>query len=131
MQEYIGRVGELSCTVSEQNTAAAAGSGLMPVFATPQLVALMEGAACEALKGILPEGNTSVGTRIDVQHTSATPIGMRVWAKATLTAVDGRRYSFAIEAFDDAGSVGMATHERVAIDPERFMKKVENKLNLS
>lgn len=123
----VGRKGTLETLVQEGNVASAVGSGLLPVFATPQLVALMEGAACRVLEGELPEGSTTVGTRIDVQHTAATPIGMRVRAEATVTAVEGRKISFQIEAFDDVGSVGTATHERFVVDSARFMQKAEAK----
>lgn len=122
-----GRKGMLEVLVGEGNVASAVGSGLLPVFATPQLVALMEGAACKALEGSLPQGSTTVGTRIDVQHTAATPIGMRVRAEAVVTAEEGRKISFQIEAFDDAGSVGTAAHERVVVDSVRFMQKAEAK----
>lgn len=122
-----GRKGTLEVLVQEGNVASAVGSGLLPVFATPQLVALMEGAACKALEGTLPEGSTTVGARIDVQHTAATPIGMHVRAEATITAVEGRKITFRIEAFDEAGSVGMAAHDRFVVDSARFMQKAEAK----
>ena len=104
-------------------------SGQLPVFATPALVALMEQAACNALAGTLDEGVSTVGAFISVEHLSATPLGMRVWAEATLTAQEGRSYDFTIEAFDEAGLIGRATHKRVAVKSARFLEKAEAKKN--
>lgn len=123
--ELLGRKGRIETVVGEMDTASAWGSGLLPVFSTPRLVALMEGAACRALEGALEEGGTTVGVRIDIKHTAATPLGMRVWAEAEITQVDGRALTFAVEAFDEKGSIGHAQHERFIIDADRFMKKVE------
>ncbi len=125
--ELLGRQGRLEIMVENKHTAAAMGSGLAPVFATPCLVALMEGAACKALNGALNEGYSSVGSRIDVRHTAATPVGMRVWAEAKLVAEEGRMLTFEIEAFDEAGRIGQSFHERVIVDEARFMAKVNAK----
>lgn len=129
MQNLVGRKGKTEAFVNEGNTAAAVGSGLLPVYATPQLVALMESAACAAIAEAMPEGSTTVGSHIDVQHLSATPVGLRVWAEATVTEEEGRRLCFAIEAFDEAGSIGKAIHERFIVDKQRFMMKAEAKRN--
>lgn len=128
MQSLVGRKGKKETLVDAGNTAAAAGSGLLPVFATPHLIALMEGAACDAIADIMPEGSATVGARIDAQHMSATPVGLRVWAEATVTEAEERRLCFAIEAFDNKGLIGKATHERYIVDIQRFMKKAEAKL---
>lgn len=104
-------------------------SGQLPVFATPALVALMEQAACNAIAETLEEGISTVGAQISVEHLSATPVGMRVWAEATLTAHEGRSYDFTIEAFDEAGLIGRATHKRVAVKSARFLEKAEAKKN--
>lgn len=119
--------GEAERLVTEEWTAARMGSGTVPVLATPALVAVMEEAAVRALEGHLPPGQTSVGVRIDVRHLAATPLGMRVRARATLVAVEGRRLTFRIEAWDDREKVGEADHERVLVDVERFMERVNAK----
>lgn len=121
-------VGESERVVTEDWSAIAMGSGTVPVLATPALVALMEQAAVRALEGRLPAGQTSVGIRIDIRHLAATPLGMGVRARATLVAVEGRRLTFQIEAWDDAEKVGEAVHERVLVDVGRFMERVQNKL---
>jgi len=113
--------------VTEEWTAPFMGSGTVPVLATPALVALMEQAAVRALEGRLPPGQTSVGVRIDVRHLAATPPGVRVRARATLVAAEGRRLTFHIEAWDEVEKVGEAVHERVVIDTERFMERVRAK----
>ena len=123
-----GLTGRCETVVTEANTAAAVGSGLLPVFATPMLCALMEGAAVDALSGSLAEGEGTVGTHLDISHDSATPIGMRVWAEAELTAVNGRALTFAVRAFDEAGPIGAGTHQRFVIQNEKFMAKTGRKL---
>ena len=119
----IGALGRADVTVRPEVTAQAVKSGLLPVFATPCLVALMEEAAVRATLEGLEEGMTSVGIRIEVQHEAATPIGGTVVAEATLTAVEGRKLTFAIVAYDEFGTVGHAAHERFLVDAERFMEK--------
>ena len=122
-----GLSGEASTTVDQTNTAASLGSGLVPVYGTPSLIALLELAAVHAVAEALPPGSTSVGTHLDVRHLAATPIGMAVRATATLTAVDGRRLSFAVEAYDEVEKVGEGLHTRVIVDVERFMQRAESK----
>ncbi len=119
-----GLTGQASVTVTADLTAAALGSGNVSVFSTPALVALMEGSAVAALEGHLADGQTSVGTRLDVRHLAATPVGMTVRAVATLTEVDGRRLVFVVEAHDDAEQVGAGTHERFVVDRARFEARV-------
>lgn len=114
--------------VTQELTAKAMGSGGLLVFATPALVALMEQAAVNALEGTLEEGVTTVGTRIEVSHEAATPLGMRVWAEATLTGQEGRSYTFSISAFDECGPIGKAVHQRAAVKAERFQEKTDAKL---
>lgn len=122
-----GLVGEIETVVSEENTATRLGSGLVPVFGTPALVGLMEGAAVRALEGLFPPGQTSVGGRIDVRHLAATPVGMRVRARAELVEVEGRRLVFRVEAWDEAERIGEATHERFVVDVERFVAQAQAK----
>ena len=123
----IGLQGECVQPVTEADTAARHGSGLVPVFSTPALVALMERAAVEALRGRLPDGQTTVGGRIDVRHLAATPVGMTVRAAARLERVEGRKLVFRVEAWDEAEKIGEALHERYLIDEARFMERVAAK----
>ena len=123
-----GLTGRSETMVTEQNTAAAVGSGLVPVFATPCMVALMENAAAGAVLPFLAPDEGTVGTHLDVSHTSATPIGMKVWAVATLTAVDGKKLTFDVTAYDQAGEIGRGTHERFIIRPEKFLARCQAKL---
>ena len=123
-----GLEGRAETVVELADTALEVGSGSLRVYATPCLAALMEGAACECLEGALPEGQTSVGTALHLQHTAATPVGMAVYAKAVLTAAEGKKLSFEIEAFDEAGKIGAATHERFIVNEERFLQKAYDKL---
>ncbi|MEW6522969.1 MAG: thioesterase family protein [Bacillota bacterium] len=128
MEDLIpGITGQESTTVGKGNTATEVGSGSVPVFATPMLVALMETAAINAVEGKLPPGQTTVGTRVEISHTAATPRGMTVTAVAELEEVDGRRLVFRVTASDDAGPVGHGRHERFIIDLARFLAKVEEK----
>ncbi|EEG77424.1 thioesterase family protein [Dethiobacter alkaliphilus] len=122
-----GLTGEAAMKVAKGNTAMEVGSGSVPVFATPMLVALMENAAINALKGQLEDGQTTVGMKVDVAHTAATPIDMTVTAHAELVEVEGRRLRFKVTAVDDAGPVGEGTHDRFVVDQAKFMAKVEQK----
>ena len=122
-----GLTGEIEVVVTEDDTAARWGSGLVPVFGTPALVGLMEGAAVQALEGCLPQGQTSVGGRIDVRHLAATPVGMRVRARAELVEVEGRRLLFRVEAWDEVERIGEATHERFVVGVERFVARAQAK----
>ena len=124
----IGLQGHSETLVEQEDTAKSVGSGDLLVYATPCMAALMEGAACKSIAPYLAEGETSVGTRMDVQHLAATPVGMEVRAESRLTAVDGRRLTFEITAFDEAGEIGKATHERVVVKTERFLEKAYAKL---
>ncbi len=112
----------------EAHSARAVGSGLLPVLATPAMLALMEQAAASALEPFLPEGWTSVGISLNVQHTSATPLGMTFRAEAEVTALDGRKITFALHAYDEAGEIGHGVHERFAVESEPFLAKAEKKV---
>ena len=122
-----GLVAEIEITVDENKTAKTLGSGSLEVYATPALVALMEYAAVNALEGHIPYGYTTVGGQIDVRHLAATPIGMKVRARAELLEVDGRKLIFQIQVWDEVEMIGEANHVRVLIDAEKFMGKVESK----
>jgi len=119
-----GLTGSVTWTATERHSAEAWGSGAVPVFATPSLVGLMETAAMEALRGRLSDGDTTVGTRIDVSHLAATPLGDEVRAEATLTSVDGRRLTFEIVAHDSSQKIGEGRHERVIVSRERFVDRL-------
>ena len=127
MSVEIGMKGRAETVVVQENTAQAVGSGLVPVFATPYMVALMENAAVQAVQGALEPDEGTVGTRLDVTHDAATPIGMRVWAEAEVTAVEGRKLAFAVSAYDEAGKIGGGTHERFVIKPEKFIARAQNR----
>ena len=127
MSLTLGLKGRGETTVTETSTAAAVGSGSLPVFATPMMVALMEGAAVNALEGHLAEGETSVGTHMDISHDSSTPLGMKVWAEAELTAIDGRALTFSVAAYDEAGPIGKGIHTRFLVDGDRFLTKANRK----
>jgi len=113
--------------VDKSNIASAVGSGLVDVFATPMMIALLELAASECLGQFLGEGQASVGTQINVSHSDATPVGMKVFATAKITGVDRRKVDFEVSARDEAGEIGKGTHTRFIIDTEKFMQKVQAK----
>ena len=111
-------------TVSEQNTAAVMGSGDLPVFATPAMVALMEHAAMKAVAAHLPEGATTVGAEMNVTHVKPSALGTAVTATAVLTEVEGRKLTFNVGARDAEGLIGEGVHVRYVVDRERFMGKL-------
>lgn len=123
-----GLAGEVTVRVTEDDTAAKVGSGSLPVLATPRLAALMERAACLALEGRLPEGQTTVGTSLTLTHSAPTPVGMEVTVRARVVRAEGRTVTFRCEARDSAGPIGEADHTRVTVFAERFMKKAQGKL---
>ena len=129
MAVEIGMKGRAETVVVQENTAAAVGSGLVPVFATPYMIALMEGAAVNAVLPHIEADEGTVGTHLNVSHSAATPMGMKVWAEAVVTAVEGKKLSFDVVAFDESGEIGRGTHERFIIKPEKFLAKVQAKLN--
>ena len=124
----IGLKGRAETTVDGSNTAVAADSGSLQVFGTPFMVALMEKAACDSLQETLEPGNTSVGTRLDIRHSAATPVGMRVYTESVVTAIDGRTVTFSVTAYDEAGEIGSGTHERAIINAASFMERCTAKL---
>ena len=115
--------------VSEQNTALSVGSGSLRVYATPAMLALIEKAACNALEGLLAEGETTVGTLLNVKHLAATPVGMQVSATAELMERDGRKFVFSVTASDECGVIGEGTHERFLVFSDKFTDKTYSKLN--
>lgn len=115
--------------VTEKNTASAMGSGSLEVFATPAMVALMEECSWKLVQPYLEEGQGTVGTGLEIQHLSATPLGMEVTCQSTLTEVDGRKLTFEVEAYDAAGLIGKGTHQRFIVDNARFQAKANAKAN--
>ena len=126
-QVHVGATHEAVDTVMDTNTAAAVGSGSLPVYATPAMAALMERAAAELCAAGCPEGWTTVGTEIAIQHKAATPVGLTVRAVAEVTAVDGRAVSLKVTAYDAREEIGAGTHTRFAVAVQKFMEKAEGK----
>jgi len=122
-----GIKGYSECLVSVETSAKAMGSGELNVFATPAMIALIEKAAWQSVAPELEEGQGTVGTRLDVSHLAATPLGMKVRCETTLTEIDGRRLVFSAEVFDEAGKIGEGTHERFIVFNEKFQAKADAK----
>ncbi len=122
-----GQTGSAELTVGEEHTAPSVGSGAIHVLGTPVMINLMEAAALEAVEHLLPDGHQSLGIHLEVSHVAATPVGMKVSATATVTAVKGNRVKFRVEAHDGIDLIGDGTHERVVVNVERFDKKVRRK----
>lgn len=117
----------IEITVDEPRLACSMKSGTLPVFATPAMIALMEETAMESVAPFLEEGTATVGTKLDVQHLSASPLGAVIRCESRLTEVDNRRLVFSVKARDNAGLIGEGTHERFIIAIEKFMAKVDAK----
>ncbi|MEX0842365.1 MAG: thioesterase family protein [Xanthobacteraceae bacterium] len=124
----VGLKGSAEITVQDEDTAPRIGSGRVHVLATPVMINLMEAAALNAVERLLPHGHQSLGTRLDVGHYAATPVGMRLRATAELTKVEGRTLEFRVEAFDEKERVGDGTHARVVVNVARFDERVQRKL---
>ena len=127
----IGTKCQLEQTVTKELTAAAIGSGALPVFGTPFMAAMMENAAMTCLQNFLEEGHGSVGTHLDISHDAPTPIGMKVWAEAEITAVseNGKMVDFTVKAWDEKGPIGSGTHTRAIIKNDKFLAKCNAKLD--
>ncbi len=123
-----GITGEKSVAVVMENTAIAMGSGTLRVFATPAMIALVEGCCAESVEELLGDGITSVGTQIHIDHLSASPVGAGIVCKSRLVAYDGRRLDFEAEVFDNAGLIGKGTHTRYTVKADSFLKKANAKL---
>ena len=124
-----GIKGKQEIIVTEDKTADALGSGLLPVFGTPFMIALIENTACQSVLPELEKGQGTVGTRLEVEHSAATPVGMKVTCETELVEVDRKRLVFEANVYDEAGPIGKGRHERFIIDNARFMEKVEAKKN--
>jgi len=128
MSISVGLKGEALSQVSKEQTAKAVGSGDLLVFGTPFMIALMEKAASSSLSPFLDASQSSVGTSLNITHDAATPVGMDVRAESEVTAVDGRKISFTVVAYDEKGIIGKGTHERFLIKAESFLQKTYEKL---
>lgn len=128
MEITIGMRGEVFTTAEREDTAKEVGSGDLLVYSTPCMVALMEGAACEAIAEALAENQTTVGTALNIEHISATPVGLDIRAEAEVTAVEGKVITFCVKAFDEAGEIGHGTHKRVIVHSQKFLERAYNKL---
>lgn len=125
-----GITGEAEMVVGTNDTAPRVGTGRIAVLATPVMINLMEAAALAAIEHLLPEGRQSLGTRIDVTHVAATPIGMKVVATATVREVDGRRVALDIAARDEVDLIGEGRHERVVVTVANFDVRIREKAKL-
>ena len=125
-----GASGSASMIVADEHTAPRVGSGQIHVLATPVMINLFEAAALAACEHLLPEGHQSLGTHLDVTHTAATPVGMRVTATAEVLSVEGRTIKFCLRAEDERDVIGGGTHERVVVNVAKFEVRVQEKANL-
>lgn len=114
-------------TVTDEMTAERLGSGDVPVLGTPALLAMIEAAAVAAVADHLDDGDTTVGSAVELEHVAPTPVGMRVEATAALREVDGRRLRFAFEVTDPAGAVARGSHHRVIVDRQRFLASARSR----
>ena len=128
MDIKVGMTAQVETIVEKEDTAQLVGSGDLLVYATPCMVALMEGAACEAIADCMGENQTTVGTMLNIEHISATPVGLEVRAEAEVTEVAGKVITFDVKAFDEAGEIGHGTHKRVVINAQKFLDKTYGKL---
>ncbi len=128
MEITVGMKGTALSQVEREDTALEVGSGSLLVYATPCMVALMEGAACDAIQNALGEDQTTVGTALNITHLAATPVGLEVRAEAEVTAVEGKVITFRIQAYDEAGEIGKGTHQRVIVNTQRFLDKTYAKV---
>lgn len=122
-----GLIGEATRVVGPGDLASAIGSGQLDVFATPVMLGLLELAAASAVDNLLPAGSTTVGTHLDVRHLAPSPLGIEVRARAELVAVDGRKLTFSVEAFDTVERIGEGTHERAIVSAERLLTRANGK----
>jgi fluoroacetyl-CoA thioesterase len=124
----VGLKGSAEIVVGEEHTAPRVGSGRVRVLATPVMINVMEAAALAAVEHLLPPGHQSLGTRLDVGHYAATPVGMRLRATAEVRKIEGRNIEFHVEAHDEKERVGDGLHVRVVVNVERFDQRVQRKL---
>lgn len=123
----VGLKGEAGDVVTELNTAVAYGNTVVNVYASPAMIGLMEKAALSSVLPFLGEGMTTVGTRFEVKHLAATPVGLNVVARSTLVEIEGKRLLFEVEAWDDAEQIGKGIHERYIVKLDSFLKRAQSK----
>ena len=123
-----GLSGSAQLVVGDEHTAPRVGSGKVHVLATPVMINLIEAAALAAIEHLLPAGYQSLGTRLDVRHIAATPVGMKVTAAAAVTKIESRTVTFRVEAYDEKELIGDGTHERVVVNVAKFDQRVQRKL---
>jgi fluoroacetyl-CoA thioesterase len=123
-----GLTGTAELVVTAEHTAPFVGSGRIAVLATPVMINLIEAAALAAVEHLLPAGHQSLGIHLDVSHTAATPVGLRVTASAEVLRLEGRTVTFRVEARDPFEVIGGGTHQRVVVSVERFDARVQRKL---
>ena len=111
--------------VEMKDTAKTYGSGLVEVFATPAMIALMENTAHTSVNDFLPEGFATVGTHLNIEHSKATPLGKKVWCESVLESQEGKKLTFSVTAYDETGIIGKGMHERFIINVEKFMDKLK------
>ncbi|HXW42885.1 MAG TPA: hotdog domain-containing protein [Xanthobacteraceae bacterium] len=123
-----GMTGSAEIVVGPEHTAPFVGSGRIAVLATPVMINVIEAAALAAIEHLLPAGHQSLGIRLDISHTAATPVGLRVTATAEVVRLEGRTVSFRVEARDEVEPIGGGSHERVVVSVARFDERVQRKL---
>lgn len=123
----IGIIGKEEIVVNKDVTAAAIGSGMVEVFATPMMIALMENTCAKSVASHLQADESTVGTHVNVSHCAATPIGMKVYCESELIEIDRRKLTFKVTAYDERGMIGEGLHERFIIDRKKFQAKINSK----
>lgn len=127
MSLEIGMKNRVEKVVPKEQLASFVGSGALDVFGSPYMVLLMEEACFYCVRDEVGEGNSTVGTHLDISHDSPTPVGTKVWCECELVEIEGRKLIFKVEAFDEFGSIGKGTHERYIVNDDKFMAKVNAK----
>ena len=123
----IGIIGKGEIVVTKDVTAAAIGSGMVDVFATPMMISLMENTCAKSVASHLQADESTVGTLVNVSHCAATPIGMKVYCESELIEIDRRKLTFKVTAYDERGLIGEGLHERFIIDSKKFQAKINSK----
>jgi fluoroacetyl-CoA thioesterase len=124
----LGMKEEQEFVVEEEHTAGHVGSGSLRVLATPSMIGFMERVARDLMERNLPEGYSSVGVWVDVHHLAATPVCARVWVACEVIQIDGRKVDFRVDAWDEVEKIGEGRHQRVAINVDRFLQRLQAKL---
>lgn len=125
----VGIKGHQEMTVTNDFTAKTMGSGVMDVFATPAMLALMEKTAFTSVAEYLSEGCGTVGIKVDIEHVASSPVGMKITCDSELKAIEGRKLFFSVEAYDEKGLIGKGTHERFIVESQKFQEKTDRKMD--